>query len=119
MEMQMLSRRIPISDEVRKFAIAVVMSTHPENETASPQVRQFVRYGSSPRGAQALILSAKIHAVLDGRYHVAKDDIRAVAKSCLRHRILLNFEGQAEDIKTDIIIDDAIQYTRHPHKTSP
>lgn len=108
LEMQMLSRRIPISDEVRKYAIAVVMSTHPDNDSASPQVRQFVRYGSSPRGAQALILSAKIHAVLDGRYHVAKEDIRAVAKSCLRHRILLNFEGQAEAVSTDTIIDDVL-----------
>jgi MoxR-like ATPase len=108
MEMQMLSRRIPISDEVRKYAIGVVMSTHPENESASTQVRQFVRYGSSPRGAQALILAAKIHAILDGRFHVAKDDIRSVAKACLRHRILLNFEGQAEAVSTDAIIDDVL-----------
>ena len=108
-EMHRLARRMPISDEVRKFAIGVILATHPENESASPQVKQFVRYGSSPRGAQAVILSAKIQAILDGRYHVAKDDIRTVAAACLRHRILLNFEGQAEDVDTDAIIDDVIE----------
>ncbi len=72
-------------------------------------VRQFVRYGSSPRGAQAVILASKIHAILDHRFHVACDDVRAVAANCLRHRILLNFEGQAEDVKTDAIIDDILK----------
>ncbi len=109
LEMSRLARRIPISDEVRRFAIQAVMSSHPDNELASPMVRQFVRYGSSPRGAQAVILAAKIHAILDHRFHVARDDIRAVAPNCLRHRILLNFEGQAEDIKTDSIIDDILK----------
>ena len=108
-EMSRLARRIPISDEVRRFAIHTVMGSHPDHELASPMTKKFVRYGSSPRGAQAIILAAKIHAILDSRYHVATDDIRAVAPNCLRHRILLNFEGQAEDVKTDDIVQNILQ----------
>lgn len=110
LEMSALARRIPISDEIRRYAIQVVMATHPDHELASPMTKQFVRYGSSPRGAQAVILAAKINAILDNRYHVARDDIRAVAANCLRHRVLLNFEGQAEDIKTDAVIEDIIKH---------
>ncbi len=108
LEMGMLARRIPIADDVRRYAINTVMGSHPDHELASPMTKQFVRYGASPRGAQSLILSAKIHAILDHRYYVARDDIRAVAHQCLRHRILLNFEGQAEDVKTDTVIDDVL-----------
>lgn len=108
-EMSRLARRIPISDEVRRFAIHAIMGSHPDHELASPMTKKFVRYGSSPRGAQAVILAAKISAILDGRYHVATDDIRAVAPNCLRHRILLNFEGQAEDVKTDDIVQNILQ----------
>ncbi len=109
LEMSQLSRKIPIADVVRKYAIDLVMATHPDQEIATPMVRQFVRYGSSPRGAQGLILAAKINAVLDDRYHVATDDIRAVAKNALRHRIMLNFEGQAESIQTDNVIEDLLE----------
>lgn len=109
LEMSRLARRIPISEDVRRYAIQTVLGSHPDNELASPMVRQFVRYGSSPRGAQAVILASKIHAILDHRFHVACDDIRAVAANCLRHRILLNFEGQAEDVKTDSIVEDILK----------
>lgn len=109
LEMSQTARSIPISDTVRRYAIDVVMATHPEHEMAIPMTRQFVRYGSSPRGAQAIILAAKIKAILDGRFHVSQADIQAVAPDCLRHRILLNFEGQAEDIKTDDIIQKILQ----------
>ena len=109
LEMSDLSRRIQIADAVRRFAIELVMSTHPDQDLASEMVRQFVRYGSSPRGAQGLILAAKINAVLDDRFHVATDDIRAVAKNVLRHRIMLNFEGQAEAVQPDQIIDDLLE----------
>jgi MoxR-like ATPase len=110
LELRQLSRQIPIADEVRRYAILMVMGTHPEHELATPMVRQFVRYGSSPRGAQALILCAKIKAVLDGRYHVAKEDIRDMAHSTLRHRVMLNFEGQAEGIQVDSIVDDLLTH---------
>ena len=86
------------------------MGTHPDHDLASPMAREFVRYGSSPRGAQALVLAAKITAILDNRYHVAREDIRAVAANCLRHRILLNFEGQAEDVKPDTIVADVLRH---------
>ena len=109
LEMSQLSRRIQIADAVRRYAIELIQRTHPDHEFASPMVRQFVRYGSSPRGAQGLILAAKINAVLDDRYHVATDDLKVVAKDVLRHRIMLNFEGQAEAVTADQIIDDLLE----------
>ncbi|WP_390895556.1 AAA family ATPase [Stieleria tagensis] len=109
LQLRDLSRRIPIADEIRRYAILLVMGTHPEHEAATDMVRQFVRYGSSPRGAQALILCAKIGAVLDGRFHVCKDDLRSVAHAVLRHRVMLNFEGQAEGVSVDAIIDDLLE----------
>ena len=111
-EMSQLSRTVPIADEVRRFAIRLVMATHPEREEATEMVRRYVRYGSSPRGAQALILAAKIRAVLDGRYHVARDDLRATAHAALRHRLILNFEGQAENIQADDVVDDILSSVR-------
>ncbi len=72
-------------------------------------VRRYVRYGASPRGAQALVLGAKVHALLSGRYNVAFEDVRAVAHAALRHRLLLNFEGLAEGIRTDDVIDDLLE----------
>jgi len=110
LELRELSRQIPIADEIRRYAILLVMATHPEHEVATPMVRQFVRYGSSPRGAQALILCAKIRAVLDGRFHVAKEDIREMAMATLRHRIMLNFEGQAEGVQVDSIVEDLLSH---------
>lgn len=101
-----LARDIPVADEVGRYAISLIMATHPDHEAATPMVRQFVRYGSSPRGAQALIRAAKIRAILDGRYHVARDDVRELAQPTLRHRVMLNFEGQAEGVTADSIIED-------------
>jgi MoxR-like ATPase len=109
-----LVRQIPVAAEVRRYAIAVVMATHPEHELAAPKAQQFVRYGSSPRGAQAIILAAKLKAILDGRYHVARDDIRAVAAMALRHRIILNFEGQADGVPTDAVIANVLANVAEP-----
>jgi MoxR-like ATPase len=109
-----LARQIPIAAEVRRYGIAIVMATHPENESAAPMTRQYVRYGSSPRGAQAIILAAKLRAILDNRYHVAREDIRAVAPAALRHRLILNFEGQAENIQPDEVIANVIQTVQEP-----
>ncbi len=108
LEMSETSRRIQIADAIRRYAIELVMRTHPDQEIAPEMVRRYVRYGSSPRGAQGLILAAKINAVLDERYHVATEDIQAVASNVLRHRIMLNFEGQAESIHPDQIIADLL-----------
>lgn len=109
-----LAREIPIAAEIRRYGIAVVMATHPDNELASPLTKRYVRYGSSPRGAQAIILAAKLRAILDNRYHVARDDIRAVAPAALRHRLILNFEGQAENIQPDAVIADVLDSVREP-----
>ncbi|MFV0444485.1 MAG: AAA family ATPase [Planctomycetaceae bacterium] len=108
LEMSALARQIPIADEVRRYGIALVLATHPEHELAPQPTKQFVRYGSSPRGLQALILGAKIKAILDERYHVARDDLRAMSAPCLRHRMILNFEGQAEGVSTDDVIEKII-----------
>ncbi|MEM0926092.1 MAG: MoxR family ATPase [Planctomycetota bacterium] len=108
MEMRRFARRIPIADTVRRYAIDMVMATHPDSDSTPTvaSVQRFVRYGSSPRGAQALIRLAKIKAILDGRYHVAREDIADVAKAVLRHRVMLNFEGTAEGVSTDDVIAD-------------
>ncbi len=108
LEMSALSRQIPVADEVRRYGIALVLSTHPEYEPAPEPTRQYVRYGASPRALQALILGAKIRAILDSRYHVAREDLKAMALPVLRHRLILNFEGQAEGISTDDVIQKII-----------
>lgn len=109
LEMSRLVRQIPIADEVRRLGIGIVLATHPENALAAPLAKRFVRYGSSPRGAQAIILAAKLRAILDKRYHVSREDLRAVAPAALRHRLILNFEGQAEGIQADTVIQDVLK----------
>ena len=104
LEMSALARQIPIAREIQRYAIALVTATHPEQHTSSETARRYIRYGSSPRGLQALILGAKIRAILDGRCHVATADLQQMALPVLRHRIILNFEGQAEGISTDDVI---------------
>ncbi len=108
LELRALARQIPIADDVQKYAIGLVLGTHPDQGYATGMVKRFVRYGASPRGAQAIILYAKILAVLDSRFHVAKDDINKAAPAVLRHRMILNFEGQAENISADDIVADLI-----------
>lgn len=113
-QMTQLVRQIPISDQIRRYGISLIMATHSEHELAVDVTKRFVHYGSSPRGAQALILGAKIKAILDNRYHVAKEDLRAVAPAVLRHRLILNFEGQAEGISTDDVIQKILQTVKEP-----
>ena len=107
--LSLLVRKIPVAAEVRRYGIAIVMATHPEHELAAPMTKQFVRYGSSPRGAQAIILAAKLKAILDHRYHVSREDLRAVAPMALRHRLILNFEGQAEGIAPDAVVENILE----------
>jgi MoxR-like ATPase len=102
--MQRLARSVPIAPHVTAYAVSVLAASHPDNGRAPDLVRQYVRYGGSPRGAQALVLAGKIQALLDGRFNVAIDDVRAVALPSLRHRIILNFEGEAEGITSDAIV---------------
>ncbi len=108
LEMSALARQIPLADDVRRYGISLVLATHPENEMAPAPTRRYVRYGSSPRGLQSLILASKIRAIMDERYHVSREDLIASAKPVLRHRLILNFEGQAENVSTDDVIDEMI-----------
>jgi MoxR-like ATPase len=109
-----LARQVPIASHVSRYVAQLVVATHPESETAPPTVRRFVRYGSSPRGGQALVLGAKIMALVAGRYNVAFDDVRAVAPAALRHRLLLNFEGQAEGVDPDALIAELLESVPQP-----
>lgn len=112
LQMRTLAREVPMAPTVREFAIRVVLGTHPDSPHAPSQVKQFVRFGSSPRGAQAIVLTAKIRALLTGRYNVAIEDIVAVATPALRHRIIRNFEGEAEDIASDTLIEAILSKAR-------
>ena len=106
-----LIREVPIVSHVRDFASAIVMATHPQWEQAPDVARRFVRYGASPRGAQALVLGAKVRALADGRYNVSLEDIKAMAVPALRHRVILNFEGEAEGVDTDTLISRVVADT--------
>lgn len=99
--MQNLAREVPVASHVVRFAARLVAATHPNTPDAPAMTKQYVRYGASPRGVQALILAGKIMALLDGRYNVAFADLRAAALPALRHRVILNFEAQAEGITGD------------------
>ena len=108
-EMGQLARQVPVADEIRRWGISVVAATHPDAEGAPDAVREFVRHGSSPRGAQAIVMAAKVRAALEGRGRVSCADLRQVAHAALRHRVILNFEGEAENVSTDAIIDRVLE----------
>jgi MoxR-like ATPase len=100
-----LARDVLVKQDVTDYAIRLVLASHPDGEGAPDATKRWVRYGSSPRGAQSLLLAAKIRALLECRENASIDDLRAVARPALRHRLILNFEGEAEGIATDRIID--------------
>jgi MoxR-like ATPase len=104
MELQQLVRQVPVASHVKDYAVRLVMATHPKTDTAVAIANQYLRFGSSPRGAQSLILGGKVRALTEGRFNVSFDDIQAVAAPTLRHRLILNFEAEAEGITTDHII---------------
>ena len=110
-EAQDLVRHVVIAEHVQDYAIRLVLATHPQGEFASDVTNRFVRFGSSPRGVQALVLAGKVRAMLDERYHVGFEDIRASVLPALRHRLLLNFEGQAEGVNTDEVLDQILEST--------
>jgi MoxR-like ATPase len=101
---QKLVRQVPVARHVQDYAVRVIMASHPDGEDAPDLVKRFVRFGASPRGAQSVLLAAKIFALFDGRFAASIDDVRAAAMPALRHRILLNFEGEAEGMKTDQVL---------------
>ncbi|MCS7258456.1 MAG: MoxR family ATPase, partial [candidate division WOR-3 bacterium] len=105
LKLQKLVRRVPVADDVIKYAVKLVTLTRPNNDNELKFVKEWISWGAGPRASQYLILGAKARAILDGRYTPTRDDIRAVAKSVLRHRIITNFNAEAEGIKSEDIIE--------------
>ena len=108
---QRLVQRVVLAPHVQDYIVRLTMATHPDSEFATDMTDKYVRWGSSPRGAQALTLAAKVQALLDGRFNVSFEDAQNVATPALRHRILLNFEGEAENLDTDAVIADILKQT--------
>jgi MoxR-like ATPase len=111
LEMRKTVRSVPIARPIQDYAVRIMMATHPNTPLSNPLATRYARCGSSPRGAQALVVGGKIRALLNNRVYVSCDDIRAVAYGALRHRLLLNFEGEAERIDTDTIIKGILEST--------
>ena len=106
--MRELVRRVLIAEHVERYIVRLIRATHPDNPNSPEMARQYVELGASIRGLQAITLTAKVKALLDGRYNVAFEDVQSVALPALRHRIILNFEGEGEGIQTDEIIQNAL-----------
>jgi MoxR-like ATPase len=108
LEMRQVARSVPIARPVQAYAVRLTLGSHPDSPYGTPLVKRYVRYGASPRAAQALVLGGKIHALTRGNAFVSIDDVRAVALPALRHRILLNFEGEAEQVSTDAVVSELL-----------
>ena len=106
--MRELTRQVPIASHVNQYVARLNLASHPDCVDAPPLVKKFVRYGASPRGGQALILGAKVVALIAGRYNVAFEDVQSIVPAAFRHRILLNFEGLAEGIQPDDILAELL-----------
>ena len=117
-ELQLMVKQVPVASHVKDYAIRLVMASHPNTETALEITNKFLRFGSSPRGAQSLLLGAKVRALTEGRFNVSFDDIHAVALPALRHRLIVNFEAEAEGITTDHILDKILSEVPRDSKAS-
>ncbi len=109
LEMRKVVRDVAVARHVQDYAIRLLEATHPDRDRAPDMVERFVRFGASPRGAQASLIGAKVQALFDGRFSASVDDVRAVVKSALRHRVILNFEGEAEGVSTDAVLDEILK----------
>jgi len=109
LEMREVARAMPIAAELRKAVVRLVAATHPDHARTTDAVRQFVRYGASPRAAQTIVLAAKVHALAEGRDQVSSQDVLSVVLPALRHRLILNFRGQTEGVSTDELIEELVQ----------
>jgi len=111
LDAQRLARHVVVADHVKEHAAKLALATHPQGQFASEIVNRYVRVGASPRGAQALLLGAKVRALADGRHHIAHEDVEAVAPLALRHRIILNFEAEADRVNPDDVIRQVVETT--------
>jgi MoxR-like ATPase len=109
LEMGQTIRHVPIEESIQDYLIKIVRLTHPRDPQSPPDVKKYVRHGASPRAAQTILAASRVRALLSGRYHVATEDIEAVAVQTMRHRIILSFEGEAEGITTDHVIHTVIK----------
>jgi MoxR-like ATPase len=116
---QQLVREALVAPPVQDYAIRLVLATHPQGEFAVADTNKFIRCGASPRGAQALVLAAKVRALLEGRYNVSFNDIREVYLPALRHRILLNFEAQAENVPSDAVLLQVLNEVKEKTPDAP
>lgn len=110
LQMRAIVREVPIAEAVLEYGLSMIVATHPDGSGASPAATRYCRFGSSPRGAQSLVTAGKVHALLAGRFNVSKDDLRKVLKPVLRHRILLNFEAEADGMTPDKVLDQVISF---------
>ena len=117
-ELQLMVKQVPVASHVKDYAIRLVLASHPKTETALEITNKFLSFGSSPRGAQSLLLGAKVRALTEGRFNVSFDDIHAVALPALRHRLIINFEAEAEGITTDHILDKILSEVPRDTKVS-
>ena len=109
LSMQRLVREVPAPDHLKDYVVRLLQATHPDQEGATEMVKRYVRFGASPRGAQAVLLASKVRALFDGRFAPSHDDVKAMALPALRHRVLLNFEGEAEGVKTDQVLAEILK----------
>jgi MoxR-like ATPase len=108
-DLQNLVKQVPVASHVKDYAVRLILATHPKTETALPITNQYLRFGSSPRGAQTLLLAGKVRALTAGRFNVSYEDLEAVAQPALRHRLILNFEADAEGITTDMVLEQILK----------
>ena len=112
--MRELVREVPVASHVKEYVARLVLATHPTSNDAPEVTRRYVRYGSSPRGAQAITLSAKVRALVQGRNNVSFEDVHASVAASLSHRIIFNFEGEAEGLQADALLEEVTRHVKKP-----
>jgi MoxR-like ATPase len=112
LQMRELVRAIPVTESLTRYVVRVLRASHPDDANAPDLVKRFVRFGGSPRGAQAMLLAARVRCCLQGRLSPSVEDVRAVVLSALRHRVILNFEGEAEGVQVDTCLEQVLAAVR-------
>ncbi|MSR65395.1 MAG: MoxR family ATPase [Verrucomicrobiae bacterium] len=108
-DFQQLVRKVVVASHVKDYAVRIILATHPNTDTAAPAANQYLRFGSSPRGGQVLMLAGKVRALIEGRYNVSFEDIQYAVHLAMRHRLILNFEAEAEGVTTDMVLDKVLE----------